>query len=120
MLQSWLFQANALTTPSPSIMQRFVTSGEEGTPHVVGVRNPATAFKESKAVKLRHTPFAERCACPYQTLLAMRIAQDQFIGRKTMGLGHFPHAGMGLNAACMGCHAGWRGRWRRSRRSPRS
>ena len=26
-----------------------------------GIENPATSYKENKAVMLRHTPFAERC-----------------------------------------------------------
>ena len=45
-------------------MRRFLTSGLDtgSTPHIVGVANPVTAYKESRAVKLRHTPFAERCA----------------------------------------------------------
>lgn len=72
-------QGNPFQTPSPLESDRpyaFSSQDPDSTPHIFGLSNPATAYKENKAVRLRHTPFNERCAFPVHPskhLLAINI-----------------------------------------------
>ena len=50
-------------TPGP-FKFKVSSQGQGRTPRVSGIENPATSYKENKAVLLRHTPFAERCGLP--------------------------------------------------------
>ena len=48
-------------TPEP-FKYKVSSQGQGKTPRVSGIENPATSYKENKAVIPRHTPFAERYA----------------------------------------------------------
>ncbi|KAK9917638.1 hypothetical protein WJX75_006689 [Coccomyxa subellipsoidea] len=54
---------NPFQTPSPlESDRRYAVSSQDpdSTPHIFGLSNPATVYKENKAIRLRHTPFNER------------------------------------------------------------
>lgn len=56
-------QTNSFQTPSPlESDRRYAVSSQapDSTPHIFGLSNPATVYKENKAIRLRHTPFNER------------------------------------------------------------
>ncbi|CAK0787239.1 hypothetical protein CVIRNUC_010455 [Coccomyxa viridis] len=48
------------TPSSAPLTFKLSSQGQGRTPRISGIENPATSYKENKAVMMRHTPFAER------------------------------------------------------------
>lgn len=55
---------SGMSTPSVFGLPEFMLEGDYTgmqTPHVVGMNNPTTAFKENKQLRRHETPFDTRC-----------------------------------------------------------
>ncbi|BDA50708.1 hypothetical protein COCOBI_16-3840 [Coccomyxa sp. Obi] len=82
-------KVNPFQTPSPleQGVRRYAVSSQDSdsTPHIFGVSNPATVYKEDKAVRLRHTPFNERVEKEVQKerRFSDRLSIEKSAGQKT-------------------------------------
>ncbi|CAL8465106.1 g4641 [Coccomyxa elongata] len=82
-------KGNPFQTPSPLEhgVRRYALSSQDSdsTPHIFGVSNPATVYKEDKAIRLRHTPFNERVDKEVQKerRFSERLSVEKAAGQKT-------------------------------------